>query len=65
MSSQGSNNGTSVSNCTGTNSHGNHWVHRGPSLADGDSFRYTNEDGTFYYQNYNGSTYFEGHRIST
>ncbi|RIB26644.1 hypothetical protein C2G38_2162753 [Gigaspora rosea] len=35
MSSQGSNNGTSVSNCTGTNSHGNHWVHRGPSLADG------------------------------
>ncbi|CAG8488363.1 29450_t:CDS:2 [Gigaspora margarita] len=60
MSSQRSNNnlsnGTFGPNYAGTNSQGNHWVHRGPSLADGGSFRYTNADGSLYYRNDNGST---------
>ncbi|KAF0553033.1 hypothetical protein F8M41_020719 [Gigaspora margarita] len=67
MSSQRSNNnlsnGTFGPNYAGTNSQGNHWIHRGPSLADGGSFRYTNADGSLYYQNDNGSTYYESHDI--
>ncbi|CAG8699286.1 10165_t:CDS:1, partial [Gigaspora rosea] len=68
MSSQGYNNnlsnGTSGSYYTGTNSQGNRWVHHGPSVADGGSYRYANKDSSYYFQNFNGSTYFNGRGIA-
>ncbi|GBC52547.1 hypothetical protein GLOIN_2v1790662 [Rhizophagus irregularis DAOM 181602=DAOM 197198] len=39
----------------GVNDQGNKWTHRGDSVAPGGSFRYSNNDGSYYYQNPNGS----------
>ncbi|POG58244.1 hypothetical protein GLOIN_2v1790662 [Rhizophagus irregularis DAOM 181602=DAOM 197198] len=40
----------------GVNDQGNKWTHRGDSVAPGGSFRYSNNDGSYYYQNPNAGS---------